>query len=280
MHQNTVKKLIEWAERSDAVEALVLTSSRVNGSAAPVDQFSDYDVAVYVDSLDQYQNDDWLKFFGKVLVRWPQKPQSTFNVNWLTRLVIFEDRLRIDFQITTNHNVYPVGYDLGYQVLVDKIGFTKKFPKATNTEHFIKKPSEIEFLTLVNDFFWDATYVPKYLWRNDLFYAKFMFDSMIRFEYFEKVIEWYIGSENSWSVGTNVHGRYFPRYIDQQTWEEIEKTFAGSDVEENWAAFFKMVELFTRFAKQAAEHLGYEYPLEQEKRVLAYYQQSKNIVKN
>jgi aminoglycoside 6-adenylyltransferase len=129
----------------------------------------------------------------------------------------------------------------------------------------------------LNDFFWDATYVAKYLWRNDLFYAKAMFDSSLRFEYFEKMIEWHIGSQNEWKVSTNVHGRYFPKYLNQATMNEIKETFAGSDIDENWRAFFKMVEQFTKFARQLADQLGYEYPTEQEEKMIKYYQESKSI---
>lgn len=277
--EEVLKKLKDWAESMESVQALVLTSSRATSSAAPVDQFSDYDVAVYVNSMTDFKNDNWLNRFGEVLVRWPQKPQTTFDKNWLTRLVMFENRIRIDFQITTNTGIPPSDFDLGYQVLVDKVGFTKDFPDSTRTQHLVGKPTKEEFLTLINDFFWDATYVAKYLWRNDLFYAKFMFDSSLRFDYFEKMVEWYLASQNDWKLTTNVHGRYFTKYLDQQTWEQIKQTFAGADIEENWQAFFKMVQIFTNLAKQISQQLEYEYPLEQEKKMVEYYEESKSLRK-
>lgn len=279
MLQDIVEKLKKWAETNESVKAVILTSSRANGSSAPVDQFSDYDICVYVDNLKTFENDDWLSTFGDVLVCWPLKPQSTFDKNWLTRLVLFKDRLRIDFQITTNKDVYPTDYDLGYQVLVDKVCFSKDFPIATKSKHFIKKPTQEEFTTLINDFFWDATYVVKYLRREDLFYAKFMFDSALRFEYLEKMIEWHIGSQHDWKVSTNVHGRYFAKYLDQSTLTELNATFAGADLEENWAAFFEMVKQFTKVAKQLAKDMGYEYPTEQEAEMIEYYRKSKSISK-
>ena len=272
-----INKLKIWAESNDAVRALVLTSSRSGVTSAPVDQFSDYDVVAYVNSLDNFRDDNWLSFFGNTLVKWPLMPESEFGENWLTRLVIFENRLRIDFQITTETNTLPFDYDLGYLVIIDKDGFTSNFPQSTKTKHIIQKPTEKEFAEMVNAFFWDATYVPKYLYRGDLFYTKYMFDDDLRFGHLEKMIEWYIGSQNNWSVNTNVHGRLFPKFLDKDTWINIEGTFAGANREDGWKAFFKMVEVFTSFARTVALNCGYPYPDDQEKQMMAYFRKSKEM---
>jgi len=271
-----LQKLKGWAQENESVRAFILTSSRVASSSSPTDVFSDYDVAIYVDSLKNFSNDDWLNAFGDVLVKWPEKPQTTHSKDWITRLVLFENRLRIDFQITFKTDILPTDYDLGYQVIVDKDGFTKDFPQATETQHLIKRPSEEEFLTLINGFFWDATYIPKYLWRDNLYFAKFMF-AQLHFEYLEKMIEWYIGSQYDWSVSTKLHGVYFEKYLDKETWEEIRKTFVGPGIEENWEAFFKLNGVFTKFARSIAEKLSYKYPQEQEEKMNLYFRKSKDL---
>lgn len=278
VQSNEVISLLKsWAQQNEVVRALVLTSSRAGNTNAPVDEFSDFDVVVYVRSLDTFRNDDWIGYFGSILVKWPLVPESEFGPNWITRLVLFENRLRIDFQITTEINTPPSDYDLGYQVLIDKDGFTQNFPQATKTIDLIKKPTKKEFDEMVNAFFWDATYVPKYLYRGDLFYAKFMFDADLRFGHLEKMIEWYIGSQNDWKVNTNVHGRLFPQYLDADLWQEIEATFAGANSEESWRAFFKMVEVFTTLARAVALKCGYAYPEIQEAKMMKYFLGSKEM---
>ncbi len=254
-----IEKLKKWAEVEETVLASILTSSRANASSN-VDELSDYDVALYVRDSSKYLNDDWLTTFGDVLIKWPEQPQTTFDKNWITRLVLFQNKTRIDFQITTNALIPPSDYDFGYQVLVDKENIATNFPKATLSEQIIKKPTQAEFATLINDYYWDSTYVIKNIIRGDLFYAKYMFDSVMRFEYFEKMIEWYIGSANSWSVGTNKHGRDFQKYLDQSTWDEIQQTFAGADLQQTKTAFYKMNELFNRLAKFVAKDLNYKFP--------------------
>lgn len=270
-----ISNLRKWAESNNNIRALVLTSSRSGKTNAPIDQFSDYDVVVYVKSLDSFQNDNWLSFFGNILVKWPLKPESEFGENWLTRLVLFENYTRIDFQVTTETNTPPSDYDLGYRVIIDKDGFTNNFPKITKTKHLIKKPTIQQFQELVNAFFWDSTYIPKYLYRKDLFYTHYMLEVNLRFTYFEKMIEWYIGSQNDWNVSTNVHGRLFPKYLDKNTWEGIKDTFVGAKKEDVWKAFFKLVKVFTSLAKTVAKKCGYLYPKDQEIKMMDYYQRLK-----
>lgn len=271
------QKIASWASQNEHVRAAVLTSSMAANAKAQTDAFSDFDVVVYTNSIDSFRSDEWLSVFGEVLVRWPQKPQSTFDENWLTRLVIFEDRMRIDFQITDKTNSIPADFDGGFEVLADKDGIIQSFPEPTYTSYLITKPTQEQFLECINDYFWDATYVAKYLRRNELFFAKYMFDSALRFEYFEKMIEWHIGSQNNWKVSTNKHGRYFTKYLDQDIWQEVQATFAGSDIDENWQAFLKMNQLFTKLAKELASRLDYQYPHEQETKILEYYKQSQYI---
>ncbi len=279
MQQNEVyQKLKNWAQNNNNVRAMILTSSRVDPKSKP-DVFSDYDIELYVSDIEPFLNDEWLKFFDKIMVCWPLKPISTFDKNRITRLVHFKNRNRIDFQITAQKQTKPITYDSGYQILIDKDGIEKQIKKPTYKEHIITKPSKEEFLTLVNDFFWDATYIAKNLWREELFYAKFMFDSVIRFEYFEKMIEWYIAMQHNWEISTNKHGRYFKRYLEPKEWKEIEKTFAGADNENNWQAFFKTIELFSSMAKKVAKGLDYDYPEKIDSEITKYCHEAKTIEK-
>lgn len=129
MNKDQIKqKITNWGNQNEHIRAVVLTSSMATNAKVQTDAFSDFDVVVYTNSIDSFRSDDWLSFFGEVLVRWPQKPQSTFDENWLTRLVIFEDRMRIDFQITDKSNAIPGDLYSGFEVLIDKDGVTQSFP--------------------------------------------------------------------------------------------------------------------------------------------------------
>ncbi|MEM7019514.1 MAG: aminoglycoside 6-adenylyltransferase, partial [Pseudomonadota bacterium] len=48
--QEVMARVMRWAESAPSVRAAILTSSRVNPEPC-VDQYSDYDIEVYVDDL-------------------------------------------------------------------------------------------------------------------------------------------------------------------------------------------------------------------------------------
>jgi aminoglycoside 6-adenylyltransferase len=189
----------------------------------------------------------------------------------ITRLVLFKDGVRIDFLITDETEIRPDAYDDGYRVLLDKDNLTAELIPPTYSLYRVKKPSRDEYDTLVHEFWWDATYVAKYLWRDEFPFAASMLGQAVRDEYLHTVIEWFIGLEHDWSVNTGVRGRKFKRYLDPQTWEEFTGTFAGADIEENWNAFFNAVVLFRKLARTVGENLGYEYPEGLDKEMSEYY---------
>jgi aminoglycoside 6-adenylyltransferase len=268
--EQVLSQVTEWARGNDVIRAVVLTSSRVDPGPC-IDILSDYDIELYVADLRPFQQDDsWLSAFGPIMVCWPLKPQSTGGKKRITRLVLFKDGVRIDFQITDQTHIEPDAYDNGYRILIDKDNMTTGIQESTFSKYIIKKPSRQEYETLVHEFWWDAIYVPKYLWRDELPFAKYMFDNVLRYSFLQKIVEWYIGLENNWSVNTGICGNRFKRYLDAENWSEFESTYAGADVEENWRAFFKAVAFFRQLAKIIGTGLGYDYPMELDEEVTQY----------
>ena len=273
-----------WAESQDHIRAMVLTSSRANPNAF-IDLFSDYDIELYVTELQSFvESDKWLAAFGPILICWPKKPTS-FVENWITRLVIYEDGLRIDFQISTTESLAKFSQtdlplsdlDNGYKILLDKDQRLTNPVPPTYTKFIIKRPTQAEYDSLVHDFWWDISYVAKSLWRDELFFAKYMLDSSIRFTCLQKIIEWFIGLNSGWTAIPNKNGRWFKRYLDSKTWTALESTFAGSGIEENWTALFSTIDLFRWLAADVGESLGYHYPAELDDRITAYLLKIKHL---
>jgi aminoglycoside 6-adenylyltransferase len=261
----------EWAQNNELVRAALLTGSRANPNSQP-DALSDYDIALYVTDLCPFQeSDSWLSIFGTILVRWPLVPCSTFDKNWLTRLILFDDGVRIDFQITEATGTDPNASGNDFRVLIDKDGLIKYSGEPDFSAYNIHKPSAEEYKTIVHEFWWDATYVPKYLWRDELPMAKYMLDDVLRFSYLHRLIEWYIGQQHDWAINAGCYGRWFKRYLSAWKWSEYESTYVGSGIEENWAAFFSLVDLFRTLAKEVGSKLGYEYPVELDEKVTDYF---------
>jgi len=266
----------KWAQSNDLIRAAVLTSLRVDPKGV-TDFLSDYDIELYVSDFEPFRKDDeWLSVFGPIMVRWPLKPRSTFDEKWLTRLVLFKDGVRIDFQITDKTEIEPDAYDDGYRILLDKDDLTIGLNDPTFSKHIIKKPSREEYDTLVHEFWWNATYVPKYLWRDELPFAKSVLGQTVRDKYLRTVIEWFIGLQHDWSVNTGLCGKWFKHYLDAETWSEFESTYAGADIEENWQSFFKAISLFRKLGKTVGRSLGYDYPTQLDQEMTDYYSTIRN----
>ena len=259
-----------WAQENELVRAAILTSTRANPERE-TDFLSDYDIEFYVRDLDSFhKSDEWLSHFGEVMVRWPFHPRDS---GWagITRLIIFRDNVRIDFQIHEAATVAPDAYDDDYRILLDKDGLMAELRPPTHTEHLVKKPTQDEYTVLLNEFWWDAHYVPKYLRRDELPFAASMLSQSVRDDFLHPVLGWAIGLQHDWSVNPGVRGRYFKRYLDEETWQEYESTFAGAAIEAQWEAFFNAVALFRRMARLVGDHLGYPYPERIDREMTEYY---------
>jgi aminoglycoside 6-adenylyltransferase len=272
-----LEQVKNWAKFNEVVRTVILTSSRVK-SDNMVDDLSDFDIELYVRDLAIFQQDDkWLDTFGPILVRWPYQPRSTsFDKKFITRLVLFEDYVRIDFQITDLTEIIPDRYDDGYFVLIDKDNLTNGLQPATFQKYIVRAPTKEEFDGCVNDFWWNATYVPKFLCRNEFPFAKYIFDN-VRYHYLYPVIEWYIGLQHDWSVNPGLHGKWFKKYLDDDIWAEFKLTYTGANIEENWQAFFRLLELFRKLATVVANQLDYGYPEKVDKKVSTYCYYVKNM---
>ena len=266
-----LERFVRWARGNELVRAAVLTSSRADPKCA-VDVLSDYDIEFFVSELEPFvQSDDWLDHFGEVMVRWPFRPRPGASWSDLTRLVIYSDRVRMDFQIHQITRKAADAFDGGYQVLLDKDGLLSHLEPPAQSKYLVKKPSAEQYQTLVNHFWWNAHYVPKYLKRDQLPYAAAMLGQSIRVEHLHPVMQWFIGMQHDWQVNTGVYGCRFKQYLDNQTWVEYESTFAGPGLEEQWGAFLNSVRLFMRLAKSVGDRLGYEYPQIAEQKMIDYF---------
>ena len=273
--------VVDWATGINNVRVAILTSSRTNPNL-PVDFLSDYDIELFVLDLQPFlASDAWLERFGSILVRWPHEPRDYGDAT--TRLVLYEDAPRIDFQIkkigvlSGYVSELPDFYDIGYEVLLDKDGAARGLAPPIHTVFQTQPPTELEYRELTRHFWWNITYVAKYLHRDELFFAKYMLDDAVHHKYLHTALAWSIGMHNQWRVNPGAQGRWFKRYLAPDTWSDVEATFAGADLAENWEAMFKATQVFRRLTTQVGTHLGYEYPTDLDQRVTAYLQKIRKL---
>ncbi len=269
----TIRELIALGERSDEIRAVILTSSRANGTG---DVLSDYDAEFYVTDPSRFvEHDDWFEAFGPVLVMLRLERDDGPGC---TRLVHYQDGTRIDFQVVPVEMLkaicqlpaLPEDFDIGYDVLLDKDGITTSLKPPTFRAFIPTAPSKAEYAAVVNGFWWDSTYASKSLWRGEVLAAASWLDHM-RQDHVRKTLEWSVEIERNWSWKTGILGKRLDKVLDPETHQELVAACGGGRIEELWKAMFATISLFRKTAVGVAESLGYEYPHDLDARVTAYH---------
>jgi len=257
-----LKEVEAWIASNPDIRAALLTSSLVN-PLAPVDAYSDLDIELVFDDPTIYKHSkEWIYQFGEPLNIY-EEDESYFDGIHAMKMVQYTDGDKIDFKLygkqqfiaETQKNQLPEDWDIGYRVLIDKDNLTQNLLPPSYQVSIIKKPSAAQFNKVYRDFWWDVSYLPKCLNRGDLFYYKFMFEHIIRLDYLEPMIEWYIGANNNWGVSSNKRGRLFEKYLSKEEWSLVKATFAGADMNKNWQASFAMLKVFQQFAEGVSSAL-------------------------
>jgi aminoglycoside 6-adenylyltransferase len=276
-----VRRVIAWADAQEAVRAVLLTSTRARPDAR-VDRFSDYDVILVVRAVTPWLTDHaWVTAFGEVLVAYwdpvPADPDAD-DAPYIGSVIQYADGLKIDFTLWTVARLHQIRaapepwpeLDAGYRVLRDKDGITAGLPAPTYRAYIPVPPSAAAFQQWVEEFFSDAPYVAKCLWRAELLPAKWALDFDMKHVYLRPVLEWWVACAQGWTVPVGVLGRGLPGRLPPDLRAALAATYVGAGLADNWAALFATLALFGRVARAVAACLGYAYPEALDARVTAF----------
>ncbi|MGD0714611.1 MAG: aminoglycoside 6-adenylyltransferase [Gaiellaceae bacterium] len=264
---DVLAKLVAWGEAQPSICALILTSSRAKPDGG-ADALSDYDVIVAARDAAAFAADDaWVSAYGRPLVRWSDR-HELYGTTAYFHGVIYEDGVRVDYTVwpdallerVAEEPALPEGLDVGYRVLLDKDARTSGWQPPTYRAHIPAKPTKAEYDALVDEFWWDTTYVAKSLWRGEVLFAKFMLDWDAKFVALRRFLEWRIELDHDWSLKPGAYGRGLERLLPADIWSELASTYVGTGIEDSWAALFRTTALFRRVATEVGDALGYAYP--------------------
>ncbi len=275
--------LTEWADSQDAVRAMLLTSTRAVPQAM-VDRMSDYDIILVVhDILPFHVDRTWLQVFGEVVVGYwdPIQPAEGSDTLAFGSVIQYADGLKIDFtlwpiellQRVTNEHKLPTELDAGYLVLLDKDGLTKGLQAPTYTGYIPTRPSEEVYQKTIEDFFSDAPYAAKCLWRGELLPLKWCLDYDMKHLFLRQILEWHMECDHNWSVAPGALGKGLKKWLRPELWAELESTYAGAEPEDNWDALLRTIALFRWAAREVGVQLGYSYPEDLDRRTTDYVKQ-------
>ena len=264
------------AEKDERIRAVYMNGSRTNANA-PKDIFQDYDIVYVVTETASFINDEhWIEQFGDlIMIQEPDKNDQMVGIQMdfersYGYLMLFTDGNRIDLHIETKEAMQE-NYvkDKLTMPLLDKDNCLPHIPAPTDIEYHVKKPTEALYFSCCNDFLWCLQNVAKGIWRDELPYAKRMYELTNR-EFLDQMVSWWIGSRNDFQISTGKLGKYFKNDLPEPYWELYKKTYADSDYEHMWDALFVACELFRRLALDVADSLGFTYPAKDDASMMEY----------
>jgi aminoglycoside 6-adenylyltransferase len=270
--QEMLDLIVDTARDDDRIRAVIMNGSRAN-PAAPRDIFQDFDIVYLVTDVAPFKNNlEWIKRFGEIMIL--QLPEDMddppgFGGDCCVYLMQFTDGNRIDLGIFPIARLADLGRDSLSVLLLDKDGVIEPFGPASEGDYLPKPPTAKAFADCCNEFWWVCPYVAKGLWREEITYAKHMLDVVVR-EQLMKMLRWHIGVKTQFSRNPGKLGKYFRRYLEPELWTMLADTYTDAGYDHTWEALFNMCALFRRVAVPLADHVGFEYPHDDDRRVSAH----------
>jgi aminoglycoside 6-adenylyltransferase len=151
--------------------------------------------------------------------------------------------------------------DVGYRVLLDKDGTTARWAQPTHRAHIPRRPTEAEYVALVEEFWWSATYVAKAAARDEQLFLRFVLDVDLTHGVVRRMLEWLIETRRGWAWKPGAYGRGIERALPPDLADELAAAHGS---------FEATVALFRRVAHEVGEALGYVYPQHADDVVSAY----------
>lgn len=272
-----MKKTGAWIEKEENIRLALLAGSRA-GKKGRVDEFSDYDITLFVKDISTLlsREEEWKARFGTILVQLNERSELG-NEEYPTRLILYEDGAKIDFAIfdmealqgIIERSQIPGWIQAGYEIIADKDGMGKTLETLSQNAPEKKPPTEEEYQAVINEFFWELTYIAKNLKRQELWLAKYS-EWVLREETLLKMLEWYAQSKHNWQYDTQYRGKRIKHWLDREKYAQLEKTYSGSGTAENWRALDALITLFEEAAREVGQHLGYQYPEQLAGKVVKY----------
>ncbi|MBM7097708.1 aminoglycoside 6-adenylyltransferase [Bacillus sp. H-16] len=281
--QEMLDVILTVAKEDERIRAVYMNGSRTNPNV-PKDTFQDYDIVyVVTETMSFIQDEEWISVFGDLLmIQEPDKNDKLLGMDVnLNRsycyLMLFKDGNRIDLHIQTEEVMREeYGQDSLTIPLLDKDAVLPAIPESTDVDYHVTRPEKARFDGACNEFWWCMQNVGKGLWRDELPYAKGMFEQVVR-RPLDQIVSWWISMQQDFVMSPGKMGKYFKTYLPEHYWDLYKKTYAGPGVEESWEAVFAACELFRTLAREVAENLSYEYPEEDDRNMTVYLERVREL---
>ncbi len=280
--QEMLALILDTARRDDRVRAVIMSGSRANPNA-PRDIFQDFDIVYVVTDVAPFKrNLQWIEGFGELMIL--QMPEDMHDPppsddGGFGYLMQFADGNRIDLGIYPLDTLTARVSDSLAVVLLDKDGIAGPLDPPSERDYLPQPPGAKDYADCCNEFWWVCPYVAKGLWREEILYAHYMLDQVVR-EQLMKMLVWHIGTQTGFECNPGKFGKYFQRNLKPGLWRMVEATYADASYDHTWRALFAMCDLFEQVAVPVAEHCGFDYPQDAAAKVRAHLEHVRLLPKD
>ncbi|TLS50712.1 aminoglycoside 6-adenylyltransferase [Paenibacillus antri] len=270
--QEMMELILSVAAADERVRAVAMNGSRTNANA-PKDRFQDYDIVYLVDDIEPYLREpEWIDVFGERIVMQTPDDNALFPPERESRyayLMLFADGNRIDLTlIPASESDAYLAEDKLTVVLMDKDGRLPALPPPSDEDYRVRRPGPEHFRGCCNEFWWVSPYVAKGAWRREMLYATEHLD-IVR-DMLLKMLEWRVGWDTEFRVSIGKSYKYLERYVSEDVWRRLMRTFPDGTYEGVWAALYEMGDLFRETAREVAGLMNFVYDEEEDRRVCEY----------
>ena len=272
--------ILSTAKEDDRIRAVCLEGSRTNPNA-PKDLFQDFDVVYVVGETGSFQQDrQWIDRFGERLyLQYPEDhpvypSEKDRCYGWLMQ---FADGNRLDLHVSTLDWVLENdAKDSLFSVLLDKDDLFSGRKPADDSAHWVVRPDQALFSAVCNEFWWCLNNLCKGLWRQEVSYAQWVMNDLLRPELLT-MLSWKAAMDHDFHISVGKCGKYLHRFVEEEVWEAFLSTYSGPDVGEMWAAGERMCDLFRQTATEVAEELDFSCDLTEADNSRAFFDRVRQL---
>ena len=255
------ESILKWAYEQEDIRLVIVVGSRAR-SEHPGSELSDLDLLIFTDNQEFYlSNQDWIARFGTVL--FVEKAMSPGPRQEPELMVLYDNFQGVDFVLIPagiiNHMSPEQGlpdiFLRGFEVWVDKENVSTSLTSAADAQKQNisrpNKPSQKEFVHVIQSFLFCAYYIGRVLYQNDLWVAKSREHDL--HSGVLKMMEWHARSKHDWSLDVWHTGKYIETWAEKHVLDRLPKIFAGYEKVPSQIALEECVQLFETMAYEVAE---------------------------
>ncbi|NGO71089.1 aminoglycoside 6-adenylyltransferase [Streptomyces boncukensis] len=258
--QELLQAVLDFAQRAEGVHAVVQTGSRARGSR--VDSLSDLDIELVGPGTAALAGEDaWLEQIGPVLVALHLPNEEPDEPGWPTCLAVFAGGRKVDFTLAGPERLERLAreglddlYGRGYTVHLDKTGLARGLAPSEPQAPRWEPPDEEDFEDNQREFWFEATQVPVYAARGDLWPAALRLAELR--DLLLTMLEWHAKVRSGGAADTWHNGHHLAEWLAEPYRSRLPELFAGYEAADTVRALRALTEVYAEAAAEVGSALG------------------------